>query len=189
MDEPTKPDLDSPPTPRRQDVRDEKPRSRPGRARSHPATALCLQRQIRRGRAPSQARPSESAAREAFDLLQALNTGHAGTLSTIHANSAEALARLASCAAERRRSAVPANSSADCRGDPDRAASESDRPTAYVQRGRSADVPARTRHRAVYGEGDRRDGPGYGTGGDYVAGQTPRHAWLVPQQLTHHDGG
>jgi pilus assembly protein CpaF len=35
---------------------------------------------------------------EAFDLLQALNTGHAGTLSTIHANGAtQALARLASC--------------------------------------------------------------------------------------------
>jgi pilus assembly protein CpaF len=35
---------------------------------------------------------------EAFDLLQALNTGHAGTLSTIHANSAEqALARFSSC--------------------------------------------------------------------------------------------
>jgi pilus assembly protein CpaF len=35
---------------------------------------------------------------EAFDLLQALNTGHAGSLSTIHANSAEqALGRLASC--------------------------------------------------------------------------------------------
>jgi pilus assembly protein CpaF len=35
---------------------------------------------------------------EAFDLLQALNTGHAGSLSTIHANTAEqALARLASC--------------------------------------------------------------------------------------------
>ena len=35
---------------------------------------------------------------EAYDLLQALNTGHAGTLSTIHANSAsQALARLASC--------------------------------------------------------------------------------------------
>jgi pilus assembly protein CpaF len=35
---------------------------------------------------------------EAFDLLQALNTGHAGTLSTIHANSAEqALGRLATC--------------------------------------------------------------------------------------------
>src|SRR4051794_13630177 len=34
---------------------------------------------------------------EAFDLLQALNTGHAGTLSTIHANSrAQALTRLAS---------------------------------------------------------------------------------------------
>jgi pilus assembly protein CpaF len=35
---------------------------------------------------------------EAFDLLQALNTGHRGTVSTIHANSAEqALARLAHC--------------------------------------------------------------------------------------------
>ena len=35
---------------------------------------------------------------EAFDLLQALNTGHAGTLSTIHANSADqALGRFASC--------------------------------------------------------------------------------------------
>ena len=35
---------------------------------------------------------------EAFDLLQALNTGHSGSLSTIHANSAEhALARFASC--------------------------------------------------------------------------------------------
>jgi pilus assembly protein CpaF len=35
---------------------------------------------------------------EAFDLLQALNTGHLGSLSTIHANSAEqALSRLAHC--------------------------------------------------------------------------------------------
>jgi pilus assembly protein CpaF len=35
---------------------------------------------------------------EAFDLLQALNTGHSGTLSTIHANSAEqALSRFTSC--------------------------------------------------------------------------------------------
>ena len=35
---------------------------------------------------------------EAFDLLQALNTGHHGSLSTIHANSAsQALSRLASC--------------------------------------------------------------------------------------------
>jgi pilus assembly protein CpaF len=35
---------------------------------------------------------------EAFDLLQAMNTGHSGTLSTIHANScAEALSRLAIC--------------------------------------------------------------------------------------------
>jgi pilus assembly protein CpaF len=35
---------------------------------------------------------------EAFDLLQLLNTGHAGALSTIHANSAtQGLARLTSC--------------------------------------------------------------------------------------------
>ena len=38
---------------------------------------------------------------EAFDLLQALNTGHAGTLSTIHANSAEqALRRFTTCVLE-----------------------------------------------------------------------------------------
>jgi pilus assembly protein CpaF len=35
---------------------------------------------------------------EAFDLLQLLNTGHSGTLSTIHANSArQGLARFAAC--------------------------------------------------------------------------------------------
>src|SRR5262249_2272058 len=35
---------------------------------------------------------------EAFDLLQAMNTGHQGMLSTIHANSApETLTRLATC--------------------------------------------------------------------------------------------
>ncbi|MBN9662289.1 MAG: CpaF family protein [Acidobacteria bacterium] len=35
---------------------------------------------------------------EAFDLLQALNTGHSGTLSTIHANSAQqAITRITSC--------------------------------------------------------------------------------------------
>jgi pilus assembly protein CpaF len=35
---------------------------------------------------------------EAFDLLQALNTGHSGTISTIHANSApQALQRFTSC--------------------------------------------------------------------------------------------
>src|SRR6516165_553350 len=35
---------------------------------------------------------------EAFDLLQLLNTGHSGTISTIHANSAkQGLARFASC--------------------------------------------------------------------------------------------
>jgi pilus assembly protein CpaF len=40
---------------------------------------------------------------EAFDLLQALNTGHSGSLSTIHANSAEqSLARFASCVVQSR---------------------------------------------------------------------------------------
>jgi pilus assembly protein CpaF len=35
---------------------------------------------------------------EAFDLLQAMNTGHQGSLSTIHANSAaETLTRFATC--------------------------------------------------------------------------------------------
>ncbi|PYT77091.1 MAG: CpaF family protein [Acidobacteria bacterium] len=38
---------------------------------------------------------------EAFDLLQLLNTGHSGTLSTIHASSAkQALSRFASCVLE-----------------------------------------------------------------------------------------
>lgn len=38
---------------------------------------------------------------EAFDMLQALNTGHRGSLSTIHANSAsQALGRLVHCAME-----------------------------------------------------------------------------------------
>ena len=37
--------------------------------------------------------------REAADLLQALNTGHGGSLTTVHANNAEsALSRIASCA-------------------------------------------------------------------------------------------
>jgi pilus assembly protein CpaF len=38
---------------------------------------------------------------EAFDLLQLLNTGHSGTISTVHANSAQqALARFANCVLE-----------------------------------------------------------------------------------------
>jgi pilus assembly protein CpaF len=38
---------------------------------------------------------------EAFDLLQLLDAGHSGTLSTIHANSAkQALARFTSCVLE-----------------------------------------------------------------------------------------
>src|SRR5262249_43859276 len=38
---------------------------------------------------------------EAFDLLQLLNTGHSGTISTVHANSAvQALSRFTSCGLE-----------------------------------------------------------------------------------------
>jgi type IV secretion system protein VirB11 len=45
-----------------------------------------------------QVRYAERRGGEAYDLLQALNTGHPGTLSTIHASSAhQALARLTSC--------------------------------------------------------------------------------------------
>ena len=43
---------------------------------------------------------------EAADLLQALNTGHGGSLTTVHANNARsALSRLASCAMQGRRGA------------------------------------------------------------------------------------
>ena len=36
--------------------------------------------------------------REAFDLLQLLNTGHSGTLSTVHANSAaQGISRFTTC--------------------------------------------------------------------------------------------
>jgi pilus assembly protein CpaF len=54
---------------------------------------------------------------EAYDLLEALNTGHAGSLSTIHANSAEqALNRFASwCRPERYRGAVRRDPPADSR--------------------------------------------------------------------------
>jgi Type II/IV secretion system protein len=48
--------------------------------------------------APQLRRSSEVRGGEAFDLLQLLNTGHSGTLSTIHANSArQGLARFTSC--------------------------------------------------------------------------------------------
>ena len=44
-------------------------------------------------------RPDHIVGGEAADLLQALNTGHGGSLTTIHANNAEsALSRLATCA-------------------------------------------------------------------------------------------
>jgi pilus assembly protein CpaF len=49
-------------------------------------------------RIPDDDRVGEVRGAEAFDLLQALNTGHLGSLTTIHANSAEqALTRLAHC--------------------------------------------------------------------------------------------
>ena len=47
---------------------------------------------------PTSLRFGEIRGGEAFDLLQLLNTGHSGTLSTVHANSAaQGLSRFATC--------------------------------------------------------------------------------------------
>jgi pilus assembly protein CpaF len=62
-----------------------------------PVTIRELVRATRRHR-PDRILLGEVRGGEAFDLLQALNTGHSGTLSTIHANSAhQAISRLTSC--------------------------------------------------------------------------------------------
>jgi pilus assembly protein CpaF len=62
-----------------------------------PVTIADLVRATLRHR-PDRVLVGEVRGAEAFDLLQALNTGHLGSLSTIHANSAEqALMRLAHC--------------------------------------------------------------------------------------------
>jgi len=62
-----------------------------------PVTIAALLRATLRHR-PDRILLGEVRGAEAFDLLQALNTGHLGSLSTIHANSAEqALVRLAHC--------------------------------------------------------------------------------------------
>jgi pilus assembly protein CpaF len=62
-----------------------------------PVTIADLLRATLRHR-PDRILVSEVRGAEAFDLLQALNTGHLGSLTTIHANSAEqALTRLAHC--------------------------------------------------------------------------------------------
>jgi Tfp pilus assembly ATPase PilU len=51
-----------------------------------------------RHQAPAKSRLDEVRGTEAFDLLQLLNTGHSGTLSTIHASFAQqGLARFTSC--------------------------------------------------------------------------------------------
>ena len=65
--------------------------------RCPPVTIADLLRATLRHR-PDRILVGEVRGAEAFDLLQALNTGHLGSLSTIHANSAEqALTRLAHC--------------------------------------------------------------------------------------------
>jgi pilus assembly protein CpaF len=62
-----------------------------------PVTIADLVRATLRHR-PDRVLVGEVRGAEAFDLLQALNTGHLGSLTTIHANSAEqALTRLAHC--------------------------------------------------------------------------------------------
>jgi pilus assembly protein CpaF len=70
--------------------------------RAHPDTPAVTIRDLLRAtlrHRPDRIIVGEVRGGEAFDLLQALNTGHSGSLSTIHANSAElALSRFASCA-------------------------------------------------------------------------------------------
>src|SRR5206468_4622438 len=62
-----------------------------------PITIADLVRATLRHR-PDRILVGEVRGQEAFDLLQALNTGHLGSMSTIHANSAEqALTRFAHC--------------------------------------------------------------------------------------------
>ena len=80
-------------SPKRRAVRGAPRAARPsGRHDSRPAARRHC------GIAPTASSSGEVRGGEAYDLLQALNTGHAGTLSTIHANSAQqALARLTSC--------------------------------------------------------------------------------------------
>ena len=61
-------------------------------------TRRCLVRHALRHR-PDHIVVGEVRGGETADLLQALNTGHSGSLTTVHANNAEsALSRLASCA-------------------------------------------------------------------------------------------
>lgn len=79
----------------RHQVRYEARRATPGRSA---ITIRDLVRHSLRHR-PDRLVVGEVRGAEAWDLLQALNTGHGGAISTIHANSAEdALMRLATCA-------------------------------------------------------------------------------------------
>ena len=78
------------------EARRERPACQPSRF------ATCCGRRSGTGRTASSS--ARYAGGEAFDLLQALNTGHSGTLSTIHANSADqALRRFTSCVSPVRR--------------------------------------------------------------------------------------
>ena len=71
--------------------------ARTGRRRCRPSPSPnCLRATLRHR--PDRILVGEVRGAEAFDLLQALNTGHLGSLSTLHANSAEqALTRFAHC--------------------------------------------------------------------------------------------
>jgi pilus assembly protein CpaF len=63
-----------------------------------PAVAICDLLKAALRHRPDRIVLGEIRSGEAFDLLQLLNTGHSGTLSTIHANSAaQGLARFTSC--------------------------------------------------------------------------------------------
>jgi pilus assembly protein CpaF len=71
--------------------------ARQGQNAAHPVVIRDLVKAALRHR-PDRIILGEIRGGEAFDLLQLLNTGHSGTLSTIHANSAkQGLARFTSC--------------------------------------------------------------------------------------------
>ena len=74
-----------------------RPRSRPGRrmSRARPGHTSAIWCATRCACGPTGSSSARCAVAEAFDMMQAMNTGHNGSMSTVHANTArDALARV-----------------------------------------------------------------------------------------------